>query len=78
MYLTFFRFFQIKIGLLNCVIHTMVLMLAINTWGSALFQFDVYPNWAPQLVTASVVNSTTVPSVWSTLANMTVNSTLSM
>jgi len=38
---------MIKTGLVNCVLHIGVLMVAVNTWGYAYFQFGIYPDWAP-------------------------------
>ena len=53
-------FLQIKTGLINCVLHIIVLQLAVNTWGKAFFRFDIYPDWAPRSDSGSLFNATTI------------------
>ena len=49
---------QIKTGVVNCVLHIIVLQLAINTWGKAFFNLDVYPEWAPPRKSLMTTNAT--------------------
>lgn len=37
---------QLKVGIINTVLHIVILLLAINTWASVFFGLDEFPEWA--------------------------------
>jgi len=49
---------QLKVGMVNCILHVLILQLAINTWGYALFDLGTYPEWAKASVSAKSLNGT--------------------
>jgi len=56
---------QLKVGSINTVLHIIILLLAINTWGHAFFGFDEFPEWAKN------VDSIFGPAANATLTNGT-------
>ena len=50
--------FQLKVGFINVIIHILILQLAINTWGFALFNLGEFPDWAKASVAAHGLNGT--------------------
>jgi hypothetical protein len=38
--------FQLKVGFFNCIVDIIILMIAINTWGFAIFGLSEFPAWA--------------------------------
>jgi hypothetical protein len=51
-------FFQLKVGIVNCILHVLVLQLAINTWGYAIFNLGEFPDWAKASIAAKSINGT--------------------
>jgi len=49
---------QLKVGFFNCILHVLVLQLAINTWGYALFDLGTFPEWAKASVATKSFNGT--------------------
>jgi hypothetical protein len=43
---SFFHYLQLKVGFINCIVHVLILQLAINTWGYAFFDLGKFPEWA--------------------------------
>ena len=49
---------QLKSGAVNCVIHTLFLQLAINTYGYAIFGLGEFPEWAMMVKKMTTANGT--------------------
>jgi hypothetical protein len=58
--------FQLKVGFVNCILDILVLMVAINTWGNAIFGFGTFPDWAQAKTGLLGVNGT-----WTGMLNAT-------
>ena len=58
---------QLKVGSINTVLHIVLLLLAINTWGSTYFELDKIPQWASNL------DSVFGPAANATLTNGTIS-----
>ena len=48
---------QVKSGVVMCVVHIVVLQLALNSWGNLVFGLNTFPAWAQR---PSTDNSTVV------------------
>ena len=72
---TWFLFFQTKVGIPMNIIAILVLTLAINTWGKAIFDLDNIPSFFPSVLNTSVcediVPKTMAPNLTTIAANAT-------